>query len=474
MSRMRTAAMIAGLSCALAASAMAVAAGVGPPGAPARAAPPETASLPEGIDYNCGLSGNGFPWLTYEPGEAPPGITGDSSAPAVARLGVFRSTVGPEYRVGLPLEGGPDGVLDAAGAVDLARVYRLLCRVHPDLGGSGLRSLSSQERDALSGDAAGNDPSATRDPDASSDSGASSDPDAGMGVCSCCWIPKDPDDRSDCWTSRLSIERYAEDPGLCDVSAVWACSWSPPSGSGTAETIGTAGWADFYTDETATGSGPIRAYWLAPLPQGLAEALQDEQGVDPDPDEDQERVTWQRWRVEVVGDELVYLDSRRAGAPGARQGVGFHYEIAAEFTVERPDEGWAFRGGYITAASITTSLQYGPEGDWTVSQMDCFGSRDYPRVIGGRFEAGLLQLEWPQHVASCAVFACHKSRACDLPEERGHWHHSDMFFKTISASVFALREGSLSGQDEIWEYMPDDGSLHRVAIEVTLKLLDQH
>lgn len=467
MSMIRTAAGILILSGAMAVSAAAV----GPPGEPAGAVPPETASLPDGIDYNCGLPGNGFPWLTYEPGEAPPGMTGDSSAPTVVRVGIFRSTVGPEYRVGLPLEGGPDGVLDAAGTVDLARVYRLLCKVHPDLGGGGLRSLSPEERDALSGDAVGNDSSASQDPDASQDPSASQDTDAGMGVCSCCWIPKDADDRSDCWTSRLSIERYEEDPGLCDVGAVWECTWSPPSGSGT---TGMGGWADFYTDEAATSSGPIRAYWLAPLPEGLAEALQGEPEGERDPEEDEDRVTWQRWRVEVVGDELVYLDPRRAGAPGARQGVGFHYEIRAEFTVEKPDEGWVFRSGYITDASITTSLQYEPEGDWAVSQMDCFGSHDYPRIIGGRFEAGLLRLEWPQHVPSCVVFACHESRAREPPEEGTHWHHSDMFFSTVSAPVFALREGSLGGQEELWEYRAEDGSLHRVALAGTLRLLDQH
>ena len=95
------------------------------PEQPAVSAP---AAESAGIDYNCDLPGKGFPWLVhYDRRVAPEG-----------RPGVFAPTVGPQYDVGLPVD-------LSTGVVDYAEVYEMLCKVHPDLGGTAVRHLTSDE-----------------------------------------------------------------------------------------------------------------------------------------------------------------------------------------------------------------------------------------------------------------------------------------------------------------------------------------
>lgn len=105
------------------------------------------------IDYNCGLAGSGFPWLEQERGRD--NWHGDLDAPFHLG-GIFGSTVpsttgDPRYGVALPVRIREDGIPSS-----MADVYRMLCAVHPDLGGSGLRPLTPEEKRTLDfGDASG-------------------------------------------------------------------------------------------------------------------------------------------------------------------------------------------------------------------------------------------------------------------------------------------------------------------------------
>jgi hypothetical protein len=96
------------------------------------------------IDYNCSLPGSGFPWLEHEPVPDPP----HGGAP-LHMGGIFVSTVPrpsePGWGVELPVRIGEDGTLLSS----MADVYRMLCAVHPDLGGSGVRPMTPEEKRSL-------------------------------------------------------------------------------------------------------------------------------------------------------------------------------------------------------------------------------------------------------------------------------------------------------------------------------------
>lgn len=93
------------------------------------------------IDYNCSLPGSGFPWLVHEYNPHP------ALGGAPYHLGgIFQSTVPrtTKYGVGLPVRLREDGK-----PYSMAEVYRMLCAVHPDLGGSGLRPMTREEKRRL-------------------------------------------------------------------------------------------------------------------------------------------------------------------------------------------------------------------------------------------------------------------------------------------------------------------------------------
>jgi len=98
-------------------------------------------SSPAAIDYNCNLPGTGFPWLErdYNPHPALGGAPYHMG-------GIYVSTVSgqPRYGVALPVRIKEDGT-----PPPMADVYRMLCAVHPDLGGSGLRPMTLEERRGL-------------------------------------------------------------------------------------------------------------------------------------------------------------------------------------------------------------------------------------------------------------------------------------------------------------------------------------
>jgi hypothetical protein len=106
----------------------------------------DSGSGPAPIDYNCALPGSGFPWLEQERGRDP--WHGDLDAPFHLG-GIFGSTVpsttgDPQYGVALPVRIREDGTPSS-----MADVYRMLCAVHPDLGGSGLRPMTPEEKRKL-------------------------------------------------------------------------------------------------------------------------------------------------------------------------------------------------------------------------------------------------------------------------------------------------------------------------------------
>jgi len=363
------------------------------------------------IDYNCALPGTGCPWLEHLPPSEWETTESDESVTILdgSHLqGFFAATtphvVDMPYMMWLPMAIGPDGP-------SMPDVYRTVCAVHPDLGGSGLRQVPADELETL--------------------------------------------------FTAFEAEGEADQEG--------ANRWFTDDVTRSA-------------DEAHVGLEAIRLYLLPVLPMGVRQDLTSgscgttasgpaSEGVDESEEEDW--VTWQRWRIELAGDELVDLNPLRWGAPGSRQGVGFHYEITAEFTVERPDDEWVFRSGHITDANIANTLHYEPEGDWDGTQMDCFGSDDYPRVISGKFEDGFLVLGWPEHAANCIVFACHRTRDCGAePDSRVHFHNSDQFFPTASHMTLSLQEGDwgtpLTNQATVGQ------ATHRVAVSAILSLLDQH
>jgi hypothetical protein len=105
------------------------------------------------IDYNCSLPGSGFPWLEQERGRD--SWHGDLDAPYHLG-GIFASTVpsasgDARYALALPVRIREDGTPSS-----MADVYRMLCALHPDLGGSGLRPLTPEEKRTLDfGDVSG-------------------------------------------------------------------------------------------------------------------------------------------------------------------------------------------------------------------------------------------------------------------------------------------------------------------------------
>jgi hypothetical protein len=102
------------------------------------------------VDYNCGLPGPGFAWLEQARGSDP--WHGDLDAPYHLG-GIFRSTVPShsDYAVALPVR-----IRDEGTPTSMADVYRMLCAVHPDLGGSGLRPMTPEEKRTLDlGDSSG-------------------------------------------------------------------------------------------------------------------------------------------------------------------------------------------------------------------------------------------------------------------------------------------------------------------------------
>lgn len=88
------------------------------------------------VDYNCGGPGWGEPWLEHL-------YFGDQDDVAIWRdpafmAGVFSAEDG--HQLALPVVVGADG-----RPRSMDDVYRILCRVHPELGGSGLRLMTWQE-----------------------------------------------------------------------------------------------------------------------------------------------------------------------------------------------------------------------------------------------------------------------------------------------------------------------------------------
>jgi hypothetical protein len=124
---------------------------LGQPTAAATTGEIETVGSSEGIDYNCNLPGNGCPWLEHMPPskwEADP-ETGEVPVTVFDRVhlqGFFQATPqlpdGLPYLLWLPVAIGPDGP-------SMPDVYRTVCALHPDLGGSGLRPVSFEELDRL-------------------------------------------------------------------------------------------------------------------------------------------------------------------------------------------------------------------------------------------------------------------------------------------------------------------------------------
>jgi len=128
----------------------------------------DSGSGPAPIDYNCGLPGCGHPWLTgvsadcdvHGHGVAPP----FPPDPAADERGVIDCQPG-KWRIPYPgwfwVEPGYDMLYvpiddrDEGGwTLNWREVYAAVCAVHPQLGGSGLTEMSSDDRAAygLSGD----------------------------------------------------------------------------------------------------------------------------------------------------------------------------------------------------------------------------------------------------------------------------------------------------------------------------------
>jgi hypothetical protein len=365
-----------------------------------------------GIDYNCDLPGTGCPWLEHLP--ASEWETGESDEPvtsldAAHLQGFFAATTPYDespYLMWLPVAIGPDGP-------SMSDVYRTVCAVHPDLGGSGLRQVPADELETL--------------------------------------------------FTAFEPEGEADDEG--------ADRWLTDDVTRSA-------------DEAHLGFEPIRLYYLPVLPMWVRQDLTSgscgttasgSEGESAHEAEDEEAsVTWQRWRLELTGDELVDLNPLPWGAPGSRQGVGFHFRVVTEFAVEKQDDTWVFRSGYITDLEVATSVQYEPEGDWVVSGSQCSGCDDYSRVVFGHFTGDHLVLEWEDFAPTVVVQACHAGRDCTaegVPAEAGIHFHTAQLFHGPAWIRLPLESKELSTKTGQWSV---GNALTRYAIWGTLTLLDQH
>lgn len=344
------------------------------------------------VDYNCDRPGMGYPWLEYLPGDLPDGLAGDAWPVQMAvKPGVFRSTVGLDYRVGLPLEGGPGGVLDPAGAVDYAKVYESLCRVHPDLGGTGLRPLTPDQRGMLydfgvtiGRGSPGGEPTECLcrvHPDVvAGEEGVRCIPTdiPGFEICPDTWQSFLPDPRSGCEYLRIAF--------LCH------------------EVFASEGWEHFYTDAPAPyDAQPMRLYWLPPIPSDLRDQLSRETGDEATREgEDEDQVTRQRWRILLSGFEVD--EGRGPFAPfwlrihHRLAALRFDYQMEAEFTLRRAEDEWVFDSGVLVESLLSVSAQYQPESAWLVNPpgfLDDPQALDQPgRALQGRVHGDEVRLEW--------------------------------------------------------------------------------
>lgn len=95
-----------------------------------------------GVDYNCDFPGTGCPWLRHI---HVPSAVPEPGWEIYTMAGLFESTVSSQYSVALPVRVRSTD----ARPLSMDDAYRLLCAGHPQLGGSSLRFMTFDEKDAM-------------------------------------------------------------------------------------------------------------------------------------------------------------------------------------------------------------------------------------------------------------------------------------------------------------------------------------
>jgi len=377
--------------------------------------------LPGGIDYNCNLPGNGCPWLECQPWE-PPEYVGDVP-PAV-----FWSTFGPDFQISMPLERGPDG------GVDYAEVYETLCRVHPDLGGTDARPLSSGEKHMLS--------------DLGVPTGSGRFVPVWVRGCHCCTIPDQEDEETICWTS------YGD---RWDPSDIGDCDAAPPLDCREVAGRWDTSWEGYYTDGVSGGQ-QMRVYWLPPIPQDWLDELTSDTRCEstaalPTSTTEQTTTTTkpetQRWQVSISGYEIDEMNRYWRITTQVRGALRYDYNLQGEFTLRKVDGKWVFDTGKITFAEVEIKTEYQPEGSWGIQEISCpqCDRISAGRTLGGTVTGDDLRLSWGTFRPEVKIYAriivpCRPMPDC--AEWKNRTFESTEFFQNINGQLLPLVEGFTS------------------------------
>ncbi len=335
------------------------------------------------IDYNCDLAGTGCPWLEHLPpskwdlSEDEMGVT---TLDAAHLQGFYRATTPyPRefpYLMWLPVEVRPGGPSEAD-------VYRILCEVHPDLGGSGLRQVPAGELDKVLTAFAIEDGDA--DPE-----------DVGR------FLTDDvPRSANEAHLGREAIRIYylPEMPQFVrDHIANQSCG---PAAQAT-------------TTSTSTTVAKESRRWQVSISGFEFEEL--------DP----------------------YWDITHGRFFG---GVRFGYDLQAEVVVRREEGTWEFVSGEVTYADIRLSTRYGPDGAWTVQEpltCDNCSNMKVGRRLTGEVIDGELRLSWgsfePRTIVTAKLeLPCRPEPSCSA--EGTNRYVSDQFFDRLNGHLLPLAEG---------------------------------
>jgi hypothetical protein len=388
-----------------------------------------------GIDYNCNLPGKGFHWLGWGQQEDAGLLPSSEERPTVLHslAGWSLSSDGPSYYFSVPLaRDGPDG------GVDFAKAYEMLCRMHPDLGGTGLGTLTSDEKHTFS------------------ESGI----EVGRSLpiwkrgCYCC--PHAEGGNPPCLPSGSCCTFYSVEMPDCDPEPPWDCH--EVAGRWEGRYGGEGNWDGLYTDGE-------RLFWLPPMPRELIDLLsQPSDGDSPtagesEPGNDSTTTTkpaeTQRWQVTLAGHEIDLMDRYWRLTTRVRAAVRFDYTLQGEFTLRKEDDRWVFDSGTVTYAEVGLSEEYWPEGSWEIKlPLNCTNCDQVTsgRRLTGEVFGDEVRLAWGRfrpEVEVDARIAVSCTPMPDCSEWKNRTFESSDFFQRINGQLLPLTDGAVSAPSVI-------------------------
>jgi hypothetical protein len=367
---------------------------------------------------------------------------------------VFWTPLDPDFVISMPLPRGPDG------DVDLAQAYRLLCRVHPDLGGTEAREPTPDEKRALS------------------------DLDFSLGVGRAipfwergCFVTATDLDFTVITTYTAYDSRFNPNEFICEPDD------DPPGLDGRwVEGRWDGTWDGFYTDSTSTAQPPP-LYWLPPIPPGMLDQLADGTRCETTPAAQATASTrqtttttkpeTQRWEVTISGYEIDEMDRYWQITTRVRGAVRFDYDLQGEFTLLKEDGRWVFDTGRITFADVRATNEYRPEGSWELREFTCPQCERITagRTLNGEVNGEEVRLSWGTFRPEVTVHAkiavpCRPTPDCS--EWKNRTFESSEFFQNINGQSLRLAEGSTSSPP----YIDPAAGLRWLDYTIVLRRLD--